>query len=96
MPDYILVMHADTVGDEPDWQPYLDKLKQTGCFQGGSAIGEGVCVRKSGVPAPVTEHLSGYIRVSAENLHQAKSLLIGNPHFEAGGTVEIRELPRTD
>ena len=73
-----------------------DKLKQTGCFQGGSAIGEGVCVRKSGVPAPVTEHLSGYIRVSAENLHQAKSLLIGNPHFEAGGTVEIRELPRTD
>ena len=45
MPDYILVMHDDAVGDQSDWQPYLDKLKQTGCFQGGSAIGEGVCVR---------------------------------------------------
>ena len=96
MPDFIFLMHDDGVADAQPWEPYLRKLQASGCFQGGSAIGEGVCVRKSGVPAPVTAHLSGYIRVSAENLHQAKSLLIGNPHFEAGGTVEIRELPRTD
>jgi hypothetical protein len=35
-------------------------------------------------------------RVNADSLDQARSLLIGNPHFEAGGTVEIRELPGTD
>jgi hypothetical protein len=34
--------------------------------------------------------------VNANDLEQAKSLLVGNPVFEAGGTVEIRELPRTD
>ena len=96
MLDYILVMHDDAVDDPSDWQPYLDKLKRTGCFKGDSAIGEGVCVRKRGVPGPVTAHLSGFIRITAGGLHQAKSLLIGNPHFEAGGTVEIRELPRTD
>jgi hypothetical protein len=28
-------------------------------------------------------------------MDQAKSLLIGNPQFEAGGTVEIRVLPPT-
>ena len=39
-------------------------------------------------------HLSGYIRVQAETLEAAKKLLEGNPVFEAGGTVEIRELPR--
>lgn len=44
----------------------------------------------------MTAHLTGYIRVSADSMDQAKSLLAGNPHFEAGGTVEIRELPRTD
>jgi len=33
--------------------------------------------------------------VNAASLDQAKSLLIGNPVFEAGGTVEIRELPPT-
>ena len=43
----------------------------------------------------ITGHLAGYIRVNADSLEQAKALLAGNPVFEAGGTVEIRELPRT-
>jgi len=29
------------------------------------------------------------------NQDDARTLLVGNPVFEAGGTVEIRELPRT-
>jgi hypothetical protein len=53
-------------------------------------------MRKSGQRPAVTTHLTGFIRVSADSLDRAKSLLIGNPHFEAGGTVEIRELTRTD
>jgi hypothetical protein len=71
-------------------------LKATGSFEGGSAIGDGVCVRKSGEVPSLTAHLAGNIRVNADNLDHAKSLLVGNPHFEAGGTVEIRALPRTD
>jgi hypothetical protein len=95
MADYIFLMHDDAV-DDGDWESYLGRLRRSGSFQGGSAIGDGVCARKNGAPAPVTAHLSGYIRVTADSLDQAKSLLAGNPHFEAGGTVEIRELPRTD
>jgi hypothetical protein len=96
MADYIFLMHDDANVAGDAWEPYLRKLQQGGFFEGGSAIGSGVCARKSGAPAPVTAHLAGYIRVNAESLEQAKSLLIGNPQFEAGGTVEIRELPRTD
>jgi hypothetical protein len=33
--------------------------------------------------------------VIAADLDQAKALVAGNPVFEAGGTVEIRELPET-
>jgi hypothetical protein len=33
--------------------------------------------------------------VQAENLERARELVQGNPVFEAGGTVEIRELPKT-
>jgi hypothetical protein len=62
----------------------------------GSAIGDGVCARKSGAPAPLAAHLAGFIRVNADSLDRAKFLLVGNPVFEAGGTVEVRELPRTD
>jgi len=55
-----------------------------------------MCVRKTGAPGSLTEHLAGFIRVNADSLDHAKSLLAGNPVFEAGGTVEIRTLPRTD
>jgi hypothetical protein len=43
-----------------------------------------------------TSHLSGFIRVVADSLDHARTLVVGNPVFESGGTVEIRELPQTD
>ena len=96
MAEYILLMHDDADDDETAWEPYLRGLRQRGVLEGGSAIGDGVCVCKRGKPPAVTSHLTGYIRVTADSLEQARSLLIGNPVFEAGGTVEIRELQRTD
>ena len=96
MAEYILLMHDDAISNDDAWGPYIQALQQGGFFEGGSAIGDGLCVRKSGEPASVTKHLTGYIKLNAATIDEAKSLLTGNPHFEAGGTVEIRELPRTD
>jgi hypothetical protein len=96
MAEYILLMHDDALGDEKAWEPYIQRLKQTGCFEGGSVIGRGICARKNGAAPSVTAHLAGYIRINADSLAHAKSMLTGNPLFDAGGTVEIRELPRTD
>jgi hypothetical protein len=96
MPEYIFLMHGDADDDETAWGPYLRRLEQSGCFQGGSAIGEGICVRKRGAAPSLTAYLTGYFRVVADSLDDAKSMLAGNPMYEAGGTVEIRELPRTD
>jgi len=96
MPEYIFLMHDDASGIDDDWEPYLSKLKSDGAFEGGSAIGGGVCVRKRGTAPSLTAHLAGYIHVTADSLGHAKTMLSGNPHFESGGTVEIRELPRTD
>jgi len=100
MPDYLLLMHDDGPGTaaavrQEDWDAYLGGLQASGHFQGGSAIGPGICARKSGQAPAVTAHLSGFIRVSAVSLDEARKLLAGNPVFEAGGTIEIRELPRS-
>jgi hypothetical protein len=94
--DFLLLMHDDaaTPVDVAGWEPYLAGLRAAGVLQGGSAIGEGLCVRRSGEPAPVSRQLGGYIRILAEDLAQARTHVVGNPVFEAGGTVEIRELPR--
>lgn len=98
MKDYILLMHDYADGrrnrDGTEWAAYLNKLRQAGVFQGGSSIGDGVCESKSGPAPEITRHLSGYIKVQAESLTEARALVVGNPVFEAGGTVEVRELPR--
>jgi hypothetical protein len=101
MPDYLFLMHDDipacgSDGRNDNWAAYIGKLQASGNFQGGSAIGTGICVRKSGRAPITTGHITGFIRVAAANLDGARTLLVGNPMFEAGGTVEIRELPQTD
>ena len=100
MNDYIFFMHDDVPKEHrprPDeWSGYFAKLREAGAFEGGSAIGDGLCASKSSPPPAVTRHLSGYIRVRAENLNAARELVLGNPVYEAGGTVEIRELPKTE
>ncbi|MCA9554546.1 MAG: hypothetical protein KC933_31210 [Myxococcales bacterium] len=96
MKDYILLMHDDgRQGAETDaqWEAYFDALHARGAFQGGSAIGNGVSMRKEGVPRPPCLHLTGYIRVTAADLESARELVVGNPVYEAGGTVEVRDLP---
>jgi hypothetical protein len=94
MVDYIFLMHNDRLHDgRLDWGPYIAKLQKNGHFNGGSTVGNGECFNKSGPAPKISDHLTGYLRVQAEDLNQAKMLLDGNPVFEAGGTVEIRELP---
>ena len=98
MNDYILLMHDDVptvhADAETDWPAYFAKLRAANAFEGGSSIGGGVCVSKSGSPPAISRHLAGYIRIRAASLDAARELVIGNPVYEAGGTVEIRELPR--
>lgn len=97
MREYILLMHSDTASAESgsDWDAYIGRLHEAGCFRGGSVIGAGQSFRKDGLPGPVAAHISGFIRIEAADLEAARALLPGNPAFEAGGTVEIRELPIT-
>lgn len=96
MGDYLLLMHNDTQLTAGDWEPYLAALEAGGHLRGGSAIGGGACFRKQGDVPAVSAHLTGFVRVDAASLEAAAALLAGNPVYEAGGTVEIRELPRTD
>lgn len=100
MNDYILLMYDDAPDGrrsaDDAWPAYFEKLRAAAAFQGGSSIDGGLCVRKSGPVPEISHRLNGYIRISAIDLEAARSLLGGNPVFEAGGTVEIRELPKDE
>lgn len=98
MNDYILLMHGNAPAEAGDaehtWPAYFERLQAAGAFEGGSAIGDGVCVSKSGGETNITRHIAGYIRIQAADLAAARALVAGNPVYEGGGTVEIRELVR--
>lgn len=98
MKDYILLMHSDAPDTERAenaelWERYLGLLHASGSFDGGSAVGAGARFRKGRDACAVDSGISGYLRVRARDLEDASSFLSGNPVFEAGGTVEVRELP---
>jgi hypothetical protein len=94
--DYLFLMHDDApaTGNEAssnDWGPYINSLQAS-----GTSRVEARSVRASARAVPaITGHLSGFIRVGADNMDHARTLLSGTPVFEAGGTVEIPELLRT-
>ena len=101
MKDFILLMRVDGGALAPPavdaWPTYFAALRSANAFEGGSAIGDGIVLSKSTGPTRdgVTP-ISGYIRLRAESLEAACALVAGNPVYEAGGTVEVRELPRSD
>jgi len=99
MNEYILFMHDDVLestiaNDETRWGQYIEELRVSGQFDGGSTIGHGAVFKKDCISQPASLTVTGYIRVRAENMDAAREFLNGNPIFEAGGTVEIRELPQ--
>jgi len=99
MNEYILFMHDDVLestiaNDEARWGQYIEELRASGQFDGGSSIGDGAVFKKNCVSQAAPLTVTGYIRVRAENMDAAREFLNGNPIFEAGGTVEIRELPQ--
>jgi hypothetical protein len=63
--DYLFFMHDDVVlgseaiGDDA-WELYIAKLQQGGHFSGGSAIGGGITINKSGAGSKrITRQLTG-------------------------------------
>jgi hypothetical protein len=97
MKDFILFMYNDATDrvaadDERRWEAYLSSLRGSGQFDGGSSIGAGIHLRRGHADRPSSTDLSGFIRIRADSLEGARGFLQGNPVYEAGGTVEIREL----
>ena len=100
MTEFILFMHDDAVdtaiaSDGNRWAQYMASLRASGRFDGGSSVGTGTVFRKGRADTAAETVISGYLRVRAESADAARRFLVGNPVYEAGGTVEIRELPRS-
>ena len=88
MAEFMMLMRGGA--NSADWTDYIAKLQSTGTFRGGSALGNGVCIAKEFQPDP--SGVTGFMRFEAESIETVRSLVEGNPVFEADGVVEILEL----
>ncbi len=97
MDEFILFMHDDAtdpaLADSGEaWAAYLRRLRESGCFDGGSSVGPGIACRKGRDDAAARTPINGFLRIHCDDLATARALLDENPVYEAGGTVEVRAL----
>ncbi len=91
MAEFMMIMKG--AGENADWKTYIDSLMKTGLFRGGSALSNGLYANKQGSNRSCV--VTGFMRFEADNLHQIRALLTGNPVYESGGEVELLELIET-
>jgi hypothetical protein len=101
MKDFIILMFDDAVHkniaeDDEKWGAYFSRLRASSGFEGGSSVGLGTRFRQGHAETSSATDINGFIRVRAESIAKAKEFLLGNPIYDAGGTIEIRELPRDE
>ncbi len=90
---FMILMHNDTTTEEDGeaWGRYLEMLRATGNFEGGSSTGRSTSHNARGEPKR-SSGVVGYLIVGAQDLAAAHALLDDNPTYLAGGTIEICEL----
>jgi hypothetical protein len=88
MAEFMMLMKS--TGPTGDGESYIQKLIATGCFRGGSALGNGICVNKSGGELACV--VTGFMRLEVDDIDGARALLPGNPVYESGGAVELLEI----
>ena len=87
MADYVMLMMGSA--SDGDWDTYIESLVNSGKFRGGSSLANGVSVSKG--RSDGTCEVTGFMRFSADSIEEVRDLLAGNPHFEAGGRIELLE-----
>lgn len=94
MQRFLFLMNSDTESPEQRelWTSYVNGLIEGNHLLGGSSLANGVIVRKPKLEGVPSANHVGYLLIEATNIEEAKTLLLGNPVYEAGGSVEICEL----
>ena len=97
--EYITFIHKNENpgapgGTEEEWDRFFAVAKESGFFQGGSAIAQRTTIG-SGEVADITERIGGFMRFDADSLEALTDLLKHHPTVVHGGTIEICEMPKT-
>lgn len=96
MTQYILLIHgnAKTKSSSAEWDQFFAAARQSGMFEGGSAMGQRVVLGDT-QSAKASDHIVGYMRFDADDKQKLLGLLERHPVVKHGGSVELCELPKS-
>jgi D-arabinose 1-dehydrogenase-like Zn-dependent alcohol dehydrogenase len=96
MTQYILLIqgNAKSKSTTEDWDQFFTAARQSGSFEGGSAIGKRAVLGDT-QSAKSSEHIVGYMRFDSEDKQKLLDLLKRHPVVMHGGSVELREMPKS-
>lgn len=84
--------NPDATPSTDEWNQFLQDAKDSGMFQGGSALGRRHAIGKKQA-SDSTDMIVGFMRFDADDLTLLKRLLDTHPVILNGGTIELREMP---
>lgn len=96
MTQFILLIHgnAKTVASPDEWNHFFTEAKESGLFEGGSAIGDRIIIGDT-QSAKSSGHIVGYMRFDSDDKQKLIALVKRHPVVAHGGSVELCELPKT-
>lgn len=93
---FIAFIHgnSDTTATTEQWSRFFEDAKDSGMFQGGSALGSRHAIGKKPV-SDSTDTIVGFMRFDSDDLGRLMELLDRHPVIRHGGTIELREMPQS-
>jgi hypothetical protein len=90
---YIALIRGDykTPPATADWEAFFAAARQSGCFKGGSAIGNRLVVGAQQAASPA-DHVAGYMRFDSDDKQALLDLLANHPVVVHGGSLELCEM----
>lgn len=94
--EYIVLIrnNATSPASSNEWDGFFDRAKSSGMFKGGSALGSAFVMGKE-VDEQASSMLGGFMRFDSESTTELKALLETHPVVQAGGSIEVVEMPVT-
>ena len=95
--EYLALIYNNTqmVTRPEQWEAFFERAKGSRVFKGGSALGSSLMFGDDSIES-TEDKIVGFMRFDADNSDEVMELLKLHPVLLNGGTMELREMPRTD
>ena len=85
--------NANDLTSKEEWTAFFDRAREAGIYRGGYALGIHYKIGNFEIDE-LTDAISGYMHLEADDLEQVMALLRTHPIVAKGGSISLCEIPK--